>query len=102
MYACLPVCTHVFISLHLSLCVCMCVYMCVYMERDIGRSVVKEKPLVTYPHGHIKSFTQLFLTWHSFDTVSSSCNTACGGGHSAHLQGTSLGFLENGLLVNIC
>lgn len=49
MYACLPVCTHVFISLHLSLCVCMCVYMCVYMERDIDRSVVKEKPLVTYP-----------------------------------------------------
>lgn len=38
MYACLPVCAHVFISLHLYLCVCMCVYMCVYMERDIGRS----------------------------------------------------------------
>lgn len=63
MYACLPVCAHVFISLHLSLCVC--VYMCVYMERDIGRSVGKEKPLVTYPRGHIKAFTQLFLTWHS-------------------------------------
>lgn len=102
MYACLPVCTPVFISLHLSLCVCMCVYMCVYMERDIGRSVVKEKPLVTYPHGHIKSFTQLFLTWHSFDTVSSSCNTTPDGGHSAHFQGTPLGFLENGFLVNIC
>lgn len=77
MYACLPVCAHVFISLHLSLCVCMCVYMCVYMERDIGRCVVKEKPLVTYPHGHIEPFTQLFLTWHSFDTASSSCNTTC-------------------------
>lgn len=68
MYVCLPVCAHVFISLHLSLCVC--VYMCVYMERDIGRSVGKEKPLVTYPRGHIKAFTQLFLTWHSFDTSS--------------------------------
>lgn len=98
MYACLPVCAHVFISLHLSLCVC--VYMCVYMERDIGRSVGKEKPLVTYPRGHIKAFTQLFLTWQSFDT--SSCNTACYGGCSAHLQDIPLGFLENGLLVNIC
>lgn len=93
-------CAHMYLYLSIYLCVCVCVYMCVYMERDIGRSVGKEKPLVTYPRGHIKAFTQLFLTWHSFDT--SSCNTACYGGCSAHLQDIPLGFLENGLLVNIC
>lgn len=57
MYACLLVCAHVFISLHLSPCVCMCVYMCVHMERDVGRSVVKEKPLVTLPTWSLQVFS---------------------------------------------
>lgn len=65
------VCAHVFISIHLSMCVrvCMCIYVYIHGEED-RCSVVKEKPFVTYPHGHIKSFTQLFLNWHSFEMAS--------------------------------
>lgn len=54
MYACLRVCTHVFISIHLSVCACMYVYICVYIYGEEDRcSEVKEKPFITYPHGHI-------------------------------------------------
>lgn len=103
MYVCLRVCAHVFITIHLSMCVrvCMCIYVYIYGEED-RCSVVKEKPFVTYLHGHIRSFTQLFLNWHSFEMASSSCDTICKCGHSAHLQYIPVEFLENGLLVYIC
>lgn len=99
------VCAHMYLYQSIYLCVCMyvCVYMCIYMERKIDRcSVVKEKPFVTYPHGHIKSFTQLFLIWHSFEMASSLCDTICKGGRSAHLQDIPVEFLKNGPLVYIC
>lgn len=100
MYACLPVCTHVFISLHLSLCVCKCVYMCVYMERDIGRSVVKEKPPCNLSHMVTSSPSpnSFFLGTLLTQCLRVTQPVVVG----THLQDTPLGFLGNGLLVNIC
>lgn len=94
------VCAHMYLYLSIYLCVrvCMCIHLYIYGEED-RCSVVKEKPFVTYPRGHIKSFTQLFLNWHSFEMASSSCDTTCKSGHSARFQYIPVEFLENGLLV---
>jgi len=91
---------YLYLSIYLCVCVHICVYLCVYMERKIDRcSVVKEKPFVTHPRGHMKSFTQLFHNWHSFEMASSSCDAVCRGGRFAHLQDAPVEFLASGLLA---
>lgn len=106
---CVCLWAHMYLYLPIYLCVCVyvCVYMCIYIYGEEDRCpVVKEKPLVTYPPGHIRSFTQLFLDWHCFEMASSFCDTprcvcflVSKVGFSAHLQDTPVQFLENGLLV---